>query len=146
MSMWRPSPSPKAANCERVTIAVGDAAAHKAGFGAAKAAANGIEYARELAQPAAQLLATPTRLGDEAKKLAKTHGFQCEVLGPKEVAKLGMGSFLAVAQGSEQPLRFIVLRYQGGRQGRGAAGAGRQGHHLRHRRHLDQARRRTWTR
>jgi leucyl aminopeptidase len=36
-----------------------------------------------------------------------------EVLGPKEVAKLGMGAFLAVAQGSEQPLRFIILRYQG---------------------------------
>ena len=38
----------------------------------------------------------------------------CEVLGPKEVAKLGMGSFMAVAQGSAEPLRFIVLKYQGG--------------------------------
>ena len=36
-----------------------------------------------------------------------------EVLGPKEVAKLGMGSFLAVAQGTAEPLRFIVLRYEG---------------------------------
>ena len=37
----------------------------------------------------------------------------CDVLGPREVAKLGMGSFMAVAQGSEQPLKFIVLRYSG---------------------------------
>jgi len=36
-----------------------------------------------------------------------------EVLGPKQVQALGMGAFLAVAQGSEEPLRFIVLRYQG---------------------------------
>jgi leucyl aminopeptidase len=34
-------------------------------------------------------------------------------LGPKEVAKLGMGAFLAVAQGSAEPLRFIVMRYNG---------------------------------
>ena len=40
-------------------------------------------------------------------------GIKCEVLGPTQVAKLGMGSFMAVAQGSEQPLRFIVLRYDG---------------------------------
>jgi leucyl aminopeptidase len=39
---------------------------------------------------------------------------KCEVLGPKEVAKLGMGAFMAVAQGSDEPLRFIVLRYDGG--------------------------------
>jgi len=37
-----------------------------------------------------------------------------DVLGPKEVAKLGMGAFMAVAQGSSEPLRFVVVRYQGG--------------------------------
>jgi leucyl aminopeptidase len=103
---------PEGRELQRVTIAVGDTVRYKDGFGAAKAAANGIEYARELANLPPNL-ATPTRLGDEAKKLAKAHGFQCEVLGPKEIAKIGMGSFLAVAQGSEQPPRFIVLQYQG---------------------------------
>jgi leucyl aminopeptidase len=38
----------------------------------------------------------------------------CEVLVPKEVAKLGMGSFMSVARGSNEPLRFIVLKYMGG--------------------------------
>jgi leucyl aminopeptidase len=103
---------PEGRELQRVIIAVGDAARYKAGFGAAKAAATGIEFARELANLPPNL-ATPTRLGDEAKKLAKTHGFQCEVLGPKEISKIGMSSFLAVAQGSEQPPRFIVLQYQG---------------------------------
>jgi leucyl aminopeptidase len=35
------------------------------------------------------------------------------VLDRKAVEKIGMGSFLAVAQGSDEPLRFIVARYEG---------------------------------
>jgi leucyl aminopeptidase len=104
---------PEGRELERVVIAVPqDASALRPAFDAARAAANGIELARELGNLPPNL-ATPTRLGEEAKKLAKAHGFQCEVLGPKEVARLGMGSFMAVARGSEEPLRFIVLRYQG---------------------------------
>ena len=104
---------PEARELQRVTIAVpGPAADHKAAFEAARGAANGIEFARELGNLPPNL-ATPTRLGEEAKKLAKAHGFQCEVMGPKEVARLGMGALLGVARGSEEPLRFIVLKYQG---------------------------------
>jgi leucyl aminopeptidase len=107
---------PEARELQRVIIAVSDAAPLRAAFNAATAAANGIEFARELANLPPNV-ATPTRLGEEAKKLAKAHGFQCEVLGPKEIAKVGMGSFLAVAQGSEQPPRFIVMTYRGGAAG-----------------------------
>jgi leucyl aminopeptidase len=104
---------PEGREIERVTIAVGDAGRLQGAFEAAKAAAAGIEFARELANLPPNH-ATPARLGDEAKKLAKAHGFGCEVMGPKEIAKLGMGAFMAVAQGSEQPARFIVLNYKGG--------------------------------
>ena len=104
---------PEGRELQRVTIAVaGSAADHKAAFDAARGAASGIEFARELGNLPPNL-ATPTRLGEEARKLAKAHGFQCEVMGPKEVAKLGMGALLGVARGSEEPLRFIVLKYQG---------------------------------
>jgi leucyl aminopeptidase len=48
-----------------------------------------------------------------AKSLAKHSRISCEVMGLKEVTKLGMGSFAAVAQASAQPLRFIVLKYKG---------------------------------
>ena len=72
----------------------------------------GSEVAKEWANRPANH-ATPTHLGEAAQELAKAPKFSCQVLGPKEVAKLGMGSFMAVAQGSEQPLRFIVLRYDG---------------------------------
>jgi leucyl aminopeptidase len=107
---------PEGRELQRVTIAVANAAQHRAAFAAASAAAEGIEFARELGNLPPNV-ATPTRLGEEAKKLAKAHGFQCEVMGPREIAKARMGSFLAVAQGSEQPARFIVLRYQGAAAG-----------------------------
>ena len=72
----------------------------------------GIEFAKEWANRPANH-ATPTMLAKAALALAKSGAISCEVLGPKEVAKLGMGSFMAVAQGSAEPLRFIVLKYQG---------------------------------
>jgi leucyl aminopeptidase len=103
---------PEGRELQRVTLLIDDATRFKNAFAAARATASGIEFARELGNLPPNH-ATPTRLGEEAKKMAKAHGLQCEVLGPKEVAKLGMGSFMAVAQGSEQPLRFIVLKYQG---------------------------------
>ncbi len=97
---------------ERVTIGVADAAAAREDFAAAQGLVAGIEFAREWANRPANH-ATPTLLGNAAKALAKLPGIQCTVHGPAEVAKLGMGAFLAVAQGSEQPLRFIELRYNG---------------------------------
>ncbi|MGZ5180581.1 MAG: leucyl aminopeptidase [Ramlibacter sp.] len=104
---------PEGRELERVTIAVpASVTAHRQAFDAARGTAVGIEFARELGNLPPNL-ATPTRLGEEAKKLAKAQGFRCEVLGPKEVEKLGMGSFMAVARGSEEPLRFIVLQYRG---------------------------------
>jgi leucyl aminopeptidase len=82
-------------------------------FTHAVAAVQGVEYAKEWANRPGNY-ATPTHLAEAAQAIAKGQkNLQCEVLGPKEVAKLGMGSFMAVAQGSAEPLRFIVLRYHG---------------------------------
>ena len=107
---------PEGRELKRVTLLVADALLHQAVFAAAQATAHGIELAREMGNLPPNI-ATPTRLGEEAAKLAKAGGFQCEVLGRKEVSKLGMGAFMAVAQGSDEPLRFIVLKYQGAASG-----------------------------
>lgn len=72
----------------------------------------GVETAKEWANRPANHC-TPVMLADAAKSIAKGPAFKCEVLGPKEVTKLGMGAFLAVARGSAEPLRFIVMRYNG---------------------------------
>jgi leucyl aminopeptidase len=45
--------------------------------------------------------------------LAKLPHISCKVLGLKGVERLGMGAFMAVAQGSCQALQFIELRYSG---------------------------------
>jgi leucyl aminopeptidase len=57
---------------------------------------------------------TPSFLAEQARKLGKEQGLKVEVLERRDCEKLGMGSFLAVAQGSDQPLKFIVARYMGG--------------------------------
>jgi leucyl aminopeptidase len=50
-------------------------------------------------------------------ELGKRHGIKVEVLDQKDCEKLGMGCFLAVAQGSKQPPKFIVMEYMGGKKG-----------------------------
>lgn len=96
----------------KVSVATSNASEVQQTFDRAVAIVAGCEVAKEWANRPANH-ATPTHLGQAAQELAKAAKFSCEVLGPKEVAKLGMGSFMAVAQGSDQPLRFIVMRYDG---------------------------------
>ncbi|HVE52293.1 MAG TPA: leucyl aminopeptidase [Ramlibacter sp.] len=104
--------NPEARELKKVVIGVADAGAQRQAFQRAKAAAVGIEFARELGNLPPNY-ATPTRLGEEAQKMGKAYGFGVEVMGPKEVARIGMGSFMSVAKGSAEPLRFITLRYNG---------------------------------
>ena len=100
----------------RATLGVPDADAVRGDFQQALGTARGVELAREWANRPANH-ATPTMLAEAAQALARLPRIGCEVLGPKEVAKLGMGAFQAVAQGSAQELRFIVLRYAGAAKG-----------------------------
>ncbi len=89
-----------------------DAKAVAEGLKRGSAIASGVLLARELANRPANHC-TPTYLAEQAQKLAKEYGCKVDVLDRKAVEKLGMGSFLAVAQGSHEPLRFIVARYAG---------------------------------
>ncbi len=101
------------AKLQRTVVAVANAASVKAGFEKSVGLVKGIALAKEWGNRPANH-ATPVMLAGAALELAKLPRIKVEILGPKEVAKLGMGSFMAVARGSEEPLRFIVLRYDGG--------------------------------
>ncbi|MEQ1806057.1 MAG: leucyl aminopeptidase, partial [Burkholderiaceae bacterium] len=90
----------------------GDAKAVAEGLKRGQAIANGVLLARECANRPANHC-TPTYLAEQATKLGKEYGCKVDVLDRKAVEKLGMGSFLAVAQGSHEPLRFIVAHYYG---------------------------------
>ena len=69
----------------------------------------GGNRARRLAQRASNDV-SPEVLADEATAIARQCGLQVEVFGPERAAELGMGMFLAVGRGSENPPRFIILR------------------------------------
>ena len=109
----KPSAGP-APSFNRFSLVCGKAESRAVQQGLQRGAAigSGVALAREFANRPGNYC-TPTFLGEQAKKLGKDHGLNVQVLDRKACEKLGMGSFLAVAQGSEEPLRFIVARYDG---------------------------------
>ena len=75
--------------------------------------AKGLATARDAAnQPGNHC--TPTELAEMARETAVASGLAIEVLGPEEMAELGMGAFLSVARGSEEPPRLVVLTHDPG--------------------------------
>jgi len=103
---------------KKVTLLTDPASLAKAERGAAhaQAIAAGMAFTRDLGNLPPNLC-HPSFLAEEAKTLAKSHkNLKVEVLDEKKLKELGMGSFLAVAQGSEQPPRLVVLNYQGGKK------------------------------
>jgi len=89
-----------------------EARAVQQGLRQGSAVAAGVTMAREFGNRPGNVC-TPTWLGQQAKKIGKQFDLEVEVLDRKEIEKVGMGSFLAVAQGSAEPPRFIVARYEG---------------------------------
>jgi len=91
------------------------AAQHGLDAGAAVAAAQVIQ--RDLANLPANIC-TPTFLAEQARALARQHArLRVKVLDEPAIRREKMGCLLAVAQGSRQPPRFIVLEYAGGKKG-----------------------------
>jgi leucyl aminopeptidase len=82
----------------------------------AQAIAAGMALTRDLGNLPPNLC-HPSYLAEEAKALGKAYkNLKVEILDEKKLKELGMGAFLAVAQGSDQPPRLIVLNYQGGKK------------------------------
>ncbi len=54
---------------------------------------------------------TPSYLATRAEELARGSGLTLKVLDRADCAKLGMGAYLGVAQGSHEPPKFIHLTY-----------------------------------
>jgi leucyl aminopeptidase len=108
------SKKPDAIALKEVTLLVpaGLEAASRAALQRALGLADGIDLTRELANLPGNFC-TPTHLGKIAKELAKDKSITAEVLERKAIEKLGMGSFLSVTNGSAEPPRFIILKYNG---------------------------------
>ena len=112
LDMKRP-PDEKKAALERVDLLAPDdhdafAAGHRIGaaVGAGQTVARGI-------QVLPGNICTPTYVGRAAEELAARHGFGVTVLDKAAIIREKMGALLAVAQGSVEEPRFIVLEYRG---------------------------------
>jgi leucyl aminopeptidase len=102
------------AGVQEIAILVPNVKANRAALARANAVADGVELARTLADLAPNLC-TPTYLAQVAQRLGKQHGFEVEVLERGQLADLKMNCFLAVANGSDEPPKFIVLKHMAGR-------------------------------
>jgi len=79
----------------------------------AVAIATGMDFSRDLANQPGNIC-TPTYLAQQAENLSQTHStIELEVLEESDMEKLGMGAFLSVSKGSDEPGKMIVLQYHG---------------------------------
>jgi leucyl aminopeptidase len=112
-TIYQEKPERRIATSE-VTILAGDLNEGELQHGIARGVALGdaVNLARRLALTPANDM-TPTHLAEEATKAAQQSGLEIDVLDEDRARREGMGSFLSVAQGSAQPPKFIVMRYNG---------------------------------
>jgi len=89
-------------------------AAAEAALMQGQAIGEGVNLAKNLANLPANVC-TPSHLAETAQKLAAEHKLDCQIIDRDEMAALGMHSLLAVASGSRQPPKLIVLHYKGGK-------------------------------
>jgi len=78
-----------------------------------QAIAEGVAFTRELGNLPPNIC-NPAYLAEQAQAFAAAHdGAECEVLDEAQMEALGMGSLLAVARGSANRPRLVVLKWNG---------------------------------
>ena len=82
------------------------------GLKVGSAIAAGVAYTRTLGNLPPNVC-TPAYLAAEAGRLAKGSKLKVTVLDQAQMKKLGMGALLAVARGSRQPPKLIIMEYRG---------------------------------
>ena len=98
-----------------VSVAVGDVNAARKAFAPESHVVDGVIIARELVNEPPNVL-FPIEFARRASQLRKL-GVGIDVLDVKAMTKLGMGALLGVGQGSTQPSRMVVMRWNGGKKG-----------------------------
>ena len=68
--------------------------------------------ARDLVNHPANVM-TPTKMAEAAREVAESVGLELDVMDRDRMREHGMGAFLGVAQGSEEPPQLIVMTYRG---------------------------------
>ncbi len=97
-------------------MSVKGAAAARRAFSPLSKVADGVFFTRDLvSEPPNELY--PATFAREVRKLTSL-GVKVQVLGEKQMAKLGMGTLLAVGQGSRRESQLVVMQWNGGPKSR----------------------------
>ncbi|MBI1774825.1 MAG: leucyl aminopeptidase [Proteobacteria bacterium] len=95
----------------RLTVLVDDFATARKLWPTHERYAESIEFTRDLVSEPGNII-FPKSLAEQCKKLGEV-GVAVEVLGIKEMTKLGMGALLGVGQGSAQESQLVVMQWKG---------------------------------
>jgi leucyl aminopeptidase len=104
----KPEDKPK---LSKITVLTGEVPKAKAAWEPLLATAKGVFLTRDLVSEPPNVL-HPPEMADRCRKLSEL-GLKVEVLGPKEMGKLGFGALLGVSQGSVQEPRMVVMTWNG---------------------------------
>jgi leucyl aminopeptidase len=110
-TMEKPEDKPK---LSKLAVAVTDLAATRSAWVPFKAVAEGVFMARDLVSEPPNVL-HPVEMAERCRALEKL-GVTVEILGPKEMKKLGFGALLGVAMGSAIEARMVAMRWQGSKK------------------------------
>ena len=98
-----------------VSVAVGDVGAVRKAYAPDADIVDGVLIARELVNEPPNVL-YPVEFARRAGRLRRL-GVNVRVFDVRAMTKLGMGALLGVAQGSTQPGRLVIMRWNGGKRG-----------------------------
>jgi leucyl aminopeptidase len=113
----KPEDKPKLA---KLTLLVSEATAAKTAWEPLEGVAKGVALSRDLVSEPPNVL-NPAEMADRCKKLSEL-GVKVEILGPRELGRLGFGALLGVAQGSVNEPRMVVMQWNGTGNSRKAKG------------------------
>ncbi len=103
---------PRPTGPDRLVFMVKGAAAARRSYSEFAAIADGVDFARDLVSEPSNIK-SPKWMAVQCRKLTKL-GVKVEVLGEAQMKKLGMGSLLAVGQGSVRESQMVIMRWNGG--------------------------------
>jgi leucyl aminopeptidase len=104
----KPEDKPKLA---KVTVLTASAAKAKDAWSPLKGVVDGVFLSRDLVSEPPNVL-NPAEMAERCRAL-ESLGLKVEVLGPKEMSKLGFGALLGVSQGSVCEPRMVVMHWNG---------------------------------
>ncbi|MGE0226565.1 MAG: leucyl aminopeptidase [Acetobacteraceae bacterium] len=108
----KPEDKPRLAS---LTVLTDDPAAAEAAWRTHRAVAEGVFLTRDLVSEPGNVL-TPAELAERCQTLSAS-GIDVQVLGPEEMTQLGFRALMGVAQGSVNPPRTVIMRWNGGAAG-----------------------------